>query len=127
MSAIGKLQPVHEDERRNILEFDEGNKFSVQLFYVKTANLPLGKHAHGKKSETFTLIAGKGYVLVCRVDEVGNQIDAVERHELTRGSVVYVEPFEAHTFYLAVGSVLHNFSSTPFSAEDFIPTPFLVG
>jgi dTDP-4-dehydrorhamnose 3,5-epimerase-like enzyme len=124
---VGILKRVHEDDRRVIFEFDKGSNFSVQLFQVKATDLPLGKHAHGKKTETFTLIAGNGYVLICRVDEAGNQIGTVERHELTGGSVVRVEPLEAHTFYLAPKSVLHNYSSTPFDVEDFIPTPFLVG
>ncbi len=117
--------PSKPDPRRDIREFN-GEQFAVQLFEIKASDLPLGKHAHAKKFEVFTILEGGGLLLTCRVDGKGNQLRELENHNLVAGSVVRLEPYTAHTFYLAPGSKMHCYSSAPFDPTDFIPTPFLV-
>ena len=124
-AAFGQINLVHEDGRRAISEFC-GENFSAQLFHVKESNLPLGKHAHAKKFEVFTILEGGGYVLTCKVDASGKQIGSVGRHDLTTGSVVRMEAFTAHTFYLAPETKMHCYASAAFDQSDFIQTPFLV-
>jgi len=119
-----ELAFVHEDARRTIREYNAPG-FSIQFFEVKASDVPLGKHAHAK-SETFTILKGSGFVLTCPVDKAGNPTGEIKKKTLGAGSVVHVEPFMAHTFYLVPGSQMHNYSSKPFDQNDFIPTPFLV-
>lgn len=125
--TFGTFRLVHEDERRAIYELDSptGN-FSVNFFKIKVSELPLGKHAHAKKTETFTILSGGGVVLTCPVDQFGNKAGEVAKQELAEGSVVHLPPFTAHTFYLQPGTTMHCFSSEAFDKEDFVQAPFLV-
>ena len=124
-SLVGKVKEVHADTRRTISELN-GSDFSVQLFKVYQSNLPLGKHAHRARMETFTILCGEGFVLICTVDGQGNKLGIPERHELTAGSVIHIPPHVAHTFYLSPGTEMHCYSSAAFDPSDFIQAPFLV-
>ncbi len=123
---FGQVIYAHEDERRKIEECN-ADGFSVQMFTVKVSDIPLGLHAHGKKSEVFTILEGDGEVLTCPVSPTGKQTGEIERIAVSAGSVVRIPPFVAHTFYLAPGSRMHCFSSAPFdpAAQDMIPCKFL--
>lgn len=109
---------VHEDARRAIHECNAPDAgFSVQRFMIKE-RLALGKHAHARKSETFVIIRGSGIVLTSPVRADGRAILPVARDEISSGSVVYVGPHLAHTFYLTPGSEMICFSSAPFDSDD---------
>ena len=57
----GVLKLVNEDTRRTINEFNstEGD-FSVQQLDIKVSELPLGRHAHALKTETWVIEKGEG-------------------------------------------------------------------
>lgn len=109
-----------DHNRRTIFEVNcpiEG--FSLQGFDVK-ARLPLGKHFHEKKHETFKILAGGGIVFLYPVSYIGEQIDPakIQRLQLTAGSVVHMPPMTAHTFYLEPGSRMVCFSTAAFDEEN---------
>lgn len=124
-SAIGELKVVHTDTRRTIHEFN-GEDFACGYFEIHHSNLPLGVHAHAKKSETFIISKGSGVLHTCKVDFHGNPLGPRRIQTLQEGSVAHLMPYEAHTFYLETGSRMYCYSSTPFDPDDFIKTPFLV-
>lgn len=111
---------AHSDHRRTIFEAncpEEG--FSLQGFDVKF-RLPLGKHFHEGKHETFKILAGSGFVFLYRIDYFSEQIDPakIQRLQLTAGSVVHVPPMTAHTFYLEPGSRMICFSTEAFDEKN---------
>lgn len=115
---------AHSDHRRTIFEVNFSGGFSLQGFDIKM-RLAFGKHFHERKHETFKILSGTGIVFLYPVDFAGEKIDPskTKRIELTAGSVVYVPPGTAHTFYLEPGSRMVCFSTAPFSQED----PDMVG
>lgn len=126
--TFGRVALAHEDERRKIEEFNS-DSFSVQMFDIKSSNMPLmplGKHAHSRKFEVFTILEGSGELLTCNIDPAENNQGVATRMSLERGSVVCLPPHVAHTFYLTSGSKMHCFSSRAFDQTDFIQCPFLV-
>ena len=124
--AFGNATLMHEDARRAIYEFNSNDGFSIQYFHVYNCLDPLGKHAHAKKSETFTIITGGGHVIICPVDAKGNQLGEVECKEVKKGSIIHIPPYIAHTFYLLPETEMHAVSSMGFDETDFIKTPWLV-
>ncbi len=123
-----ELKLVHKDQRRRIREVSssEGG-FSVQQFdEVEVQSGPLGKHAHGKKEETFVILRGGGYVLHALLDEKGDIVGEVTRTPVHTGMVIHLKPNEGHTFYLDPEAEMICFSSKPYDQGDFIRNDNLV-
>lgn len=123
----GAIREVHSDERRRISEFN-GSNCSVQKFLIFSDNLPLGRHFHRNKAETFVILKGGGVVLLCDTDHEGNRFGEVRHHDLYQHSVIVIEPRTAHTFYLTPGTEMLCHSSTPFDPDqpDMYVTNWLV-
>lgn len=124
------------DDRRSIYEAPFGAGV-LQYYSITAAHLPLGKHFHQHKTETFTLLSGGGYVVTSMVNGCGQPIDyegeVLEpsyalffRQQLSVGSVAFILPFVAHTFYLDPGSEMCCLTSLPFDQNDMFSTPWLV-
>jgi len=120
-----ELSSVSTDERRAIYELDTLNG-TYQFFEVFCSDLPLGKHFHLKKDEEFTILSGKGFVLLCTVNDDCSQKGEVQKIDLVPGSVVKVPSGTAHTFYLDSESSMACVSTMPFDASDMIPVGWLV-
>lgn len=116
------------DDRRDIWELNSPELgFSIQYFVIK-ARIPLGKHAHTDKSEVFKVITGSGKLLTCPVSKDEKQAGKTAVELLHDGSVIYIPPHLAHTFYLEPGTTMICFSSSRFDPKnmDFTPYPWLV-
>ncbi|MDP3935056.1 MAG: hypothetical protein Q8Q46_02495, partial [Candidatus Giovannonibacteria bacterium] len=102
--------------------------FSVQKTEVLATNLPIAVHAHARKSETFVIIKGGGFVLAAKVDKTGKLLENPKKTLLKIDSVVYFPPLAGHTFYLNPGSKMICYSSEPYDEKnpDFISCPDLV-
>ncbi|KKT29429.1 hypothetical protein A3G55_00510 [Candidatus Giovannonibacteria bacterium RIFCSPLOWO2_12_FULL_44_25] len=125
----GVLKLVNEDTRRTINEFNstEGD-FSVQQLDIKVSELPLGRHAHALKTETWVIEKGEGSALVAKVDKNGKLVEKPRKIDLLDGSILHLSQFEGHTLYFIPGSQAIHFSSKPFDYKkpDFVPCPELV-
>lgn len=127
--TVEVTNPRMVDERCTIKEFNSENpSFSVQTFLITGDAGPLGKHAHARKTEIFVITRGGGYALIAKVDASGNLIGEIQFRPLVVGHVLRVEPYEAHTFYLAVETEMICVSSEAFDEknQDFIPCPWLM-
>jgi oxalate decarboxylase/phosphoglucose isomerase-like protein (cupin superfamily) len=113
----GTITLAHQDDRRAVSEFN-GQDMSIQVFEVFASDLPLGRHFHRRKRETFLIQEGSGEVLLCEADTDGNSVGQPKTVKLESGSVVVVDPMMAHTFYLAPGTKMVCFSSAPFNPDD---------
>lgn len=98
---------------------------SVQAFIVNRNNLPLGRHYHKDKREIFVITEGGGEVLLCKVDEEGNQVGEIIRSEVCVESVIIVDPLTTHVFNLRRGSKMVCYSSKPFNPKDTYLTDWL--
>lgn len=121
-AQTGTIARVHADERRVISEFN-GTDMSVQAFEVFASDLPLGKHFHRRKREVFIIQEGTGQVLLAPVDIDGNCAGAVEKISLQNGTVIVIDPWMAHTFYLEPGTKMVCVSSAPFNPDDMDMSP----
>ncbi len=124
MFFVGKITPVHEDNRRAIAECN-GDGFSIQHFEVKE-RIPLGNNFHRGKFEVFTILRGGGVVITRPIGEDGNPIGAEEITELQPLSVVKIPPYTAHTFYLNPGTTMTCFSSAQFDEQNQDMTKFVL-
>ena len=122
-----KVPGFGDDHRRTIYEINSPEDgFSIQGFFIKSNNLPLGIHYHERKSELFKIVEGRGFVLLYAVEKTGETINPakIRREELVAGTVVYVPPMTAHTFYLDPGSRMMSFSTAPYDDNDKDMTRF---
>lgn len=114
---LGRVEKAHEDERRIINECN-GPDFAITTFVIKQADFPLGLHYHERKRETFTITSGSGEVLLCEVSKQGESVGEWSTLEVAEGSVVVIDPYVAHTFYLKPGSTMWCLATAPFSPEN---------
>lgn len=120
------LPLADHDGRRSIFELDLGDA-TMQVFQIHSDENPLGGHFHCEKSETFTILAGGGSVLLCRADPDTGALDGEIREvRLSAGGVVNVPPGLAHTFYLVRGSEMACRATRPYDPADMHPAPLLV-
>jgi len=113
---LGKLNIVHDDNRRTICEFNS-NDFSVQSFRVKE-KIPLGNHFHKRKSEIFIITKGGGTFAFSPVDEYGQLPDKMKIVNVEPGAVIFVPVLVAHAFLLHSGSEMVCFSSARYDKND---------
>ncbi len=128
---IPPQNPKMVDERREIHELDEPDEDrSTQAFLVKASGLPLGKHAHGKKTEIFVILTGEVEKLVTAVPRWRESGEAPDNNEPVRtrewehlgpGTMIIMPPFVFHTFYFKPGTRLICYSTAAFDQKDFIP------
>ena len=124
-ATIIPLEHAHTDNRRSIYEAN-GPDFSIQQFAIYTEPAPqgLGNHFHRGKFEVFTILKGRGIVLLQQVSYDGVADGSVEARDIKVGDVVYVPRLVAHTFHLEPGSEMHCFSSERFDVQDTDMHPF---
>lgn len=118
--------PKMDDERRRIASFEsEEHGFEVSHFDIKqTTTAPLGNHYHREKTETFLILEGSGTLVCCDVAEIDGaptSMGNLERIALSKGTVVHVQSYTAHAFFLEESSVMVCWSSKPFDGKD-MPT-----
>ena len=118
-----------DDERRTIWEIELEGGFAIQEFLVKASDLPLGRHYHAHRTETFTILEGGGTLTTYKVDENGKVVSEAISVSLEAGQTIFVDRFTVHTFRLAPGTKMRCYSTLPLtvdadlnSAPEF-PTP----
>lgn len=100
----------HEDNRRIIFDFAQGNYKSLKAVFVKE-RIAIGDHYHLKKDEVFFLAAGKIEELVLG-EEVTKDIEAPYVINVPRG--VY------HRFTCEPGSIIFGGATELFDINDEI-------
>jgi dTDP-4-dehydrorhamnose 3,5-epimerase-like enzyme len=105
---------VHEDDRRKLIEFGDGNflPFVVCKAIVAKDECVLGNHWHAKKDESFLLLSGTARRVVIGEWHQFDQ-EAPQYWHVPRGTF--------HVFELEPGSVLIGTATAPFDQEDEIP------
>jgi|SRR3989344_6000505 len=107
---------VARDARRTISEVN-GPNFSVQHFKV-AARMPLGNHYHGKRVETFVVLAGGGRLVTRHVGLDGKGLEEPVEEAVSAGTVIRMPPYVSHTFILEPGSEMVCYSSIRFDPDD---------
>lgn len=121
---VGPITEVHRDARRTIQEGTDGKQFSVQLFDIHMSEIPLGDHYHPEgKTETFIITEGSGHFGWYPVNEAGQKVGEIERLEIHAPRVIYIPPYNVHTFMLLPGSKMIGISSREFRKSDLIDGP----
>lgn len=101
---------VHEDERRKLIEWAEGD-FKVAKALIAKPGCIVGDHYHRSKDEIFFLLIGNASYVIIGNREWHNAI-APSRWEVPRGSY--------HRFELDEGSILLGVGTELFDAADEI-------
>ena len=100
----------HEDERRILFDFAQGDFKSAKAVIVKQA-IAIGEHYHNKKDEHFLLLQGKFIELV-----VGGSIS----HNVEAPYAVNVPKGTYHKFVCEAGSILIGVATELFDPNDEI-------
>lgn len=120
------LSFAHQDHRRLIQEYN-GDNFSVQRFTVFDNSVWLGNHFHTKWdqniSEIFLIEAGKWTLILQNLDASWVPFWDKEIVQIQKGDTIVIPPFQAHTFFLDIGSIMRWFRPYPFDTDDMDMNP----
>lgn len=111
----------HQDSRRLIEEYN-GVNFSVQRFTVFDNKVWLGNHYHRKweqdLSEVFMIEAGQGTLILKNLEEFWTPSSEQEVMNIKKWDIIVIPPYQAHTFFLEVGSIMRWFRPYPFDPDN---------
>ncbi len=99
---------THEDERRTLIEWANGNFKECKVVKAKVDCL-VGQHWHAKKDEVFFLFSGHVYFVVVG-DKSWGEIDAPFLWQVPRGTY--------HAFDLKAGAVLLGAATELYDKDD---------
>lgn len=102
---------THEDERRKLVEWSEG-EFKTAKVVIAKENCVVGDHHHNKKDEEFLLLSGKAKKVVIG-ETVEIEVDQMRKWVVPRGTY--------HLFDLDKDAILLGTATERFSKEDEIP------
>lgn len=100
----------HEDERRVIYDWAQGNFKSLKVVYVKE-QLAIGDHFHNEKDECFFLASGK-FIELQLGEDIAKNVEAPFFFYVNRGTY--------HRFVCEEGSILFGGATELFNPKDEI-------
>ena len=120
------LSFAHKDFRRLIEEYN-GENFSVQRFTIFDNTVWLGNHFHVKWdqniSEVFIIDTGKWNLVLQSLDTSWIPYWKQEVLQIKKGDIIVIPPFQAHTFFLDIGSIMRWFRPYPFDKDNMDMNP----